>query len=117
MRQNSNLDEEEKLKYVKGFKNCSLTLREYSNKMRLDPIELKEWLKKYDEKSQVFGRIDLERVLGTNIENEIPNKSEKSNTTKSIAPVKFENATIKIELKENYDKELLKHLIEVLVLC
>ena len=34
--------EEEKEKYIRGFKKCTLTLHDYEQKMKIDPQKLKQ---------------------------------------------------------------------------
>ncbi len=95
--------EEEKQKYCKGFKNCTLTITEYAEKMRINVDDLKQWLKDYKEPSE-FGKINVSDIVNTNL-----NSSTKSST------IKFESETIKLELKENYDKVFLSKLLEVII--
>ena len=99
--------EEEKIKYCRGFKNCTLPLVDYATKMKIPVEELKRWLKEYKE-PPAFGAINLSKVFGErNVENE---KSK----------FKFNTDSIKIEILENYDKEMLKKildLVEVIIKC
>ncbi len=110
--------EEDKIKYVQGFKNCTLPLREYADKMLIDAVELKAWIKEYQE-LPMFGKINVSELIeGKNVErNAMHIKEEaKSGTPEHKSEsIKFESPTIKIELKENYNKEMLKKLLEVLV--
>lgn len=94
--------EAEKEKYVRGFKRCTLTLREYAEKMQINANELKRWLKE-DKGEALFGKIEMSKIK----------KEEKIPSNKTA--IKFESETIKIELKENYDKTLLVNLMEVLI--
>lgn len=60
--------EEEKIKYIQGFKNCTLPLREYADKMLIDAVELKAWIKEYQELA-MFGKINvLELIEEKNVE-------------------------------------------------
>ncbi len=95
--------EEEKEKYVRGFKKCTLPLYEYARKMKINPEDLKQWLKK-DNGSALFGKIEMKDII-----------EEPSSTLAKRTAIKFESKNIKIELKENYDKELLMNLMEVLI--
>ena len=99
--------EEEKMKYCRGFKNCTLPLVEYATKMKIPVEGLKQWLKEYKE-PPAFGAINLSEVFKeSNVENE---KSK----------FKFCTDSIKIEILENYDKEILNKildLVEVMTKC
>ena len=50
--------EEEKIKYCRGFKKCTLPLTDYAAKMKIPAEELKQWLKEYKE-PPAFGVINL----------------------------------------------------------
>ncbi len=95
--------QEEKEKYVRGFKNCTLPLKDYARKMSISSEDLKQWLKE-DRGEALFGKIELSEVAKAPI---------------NVAPVKtaikFESDTIKIELKENFDKALLMNMMEVFI--
>lgn len=97
------ITQEEKEKYVRGFKNCTLPLYDYARKMNINSEDLKRCLKE-DDGSALFGKIELSEI-------------EKAPAT--VAPtktaMKFESDTIKIELKENFDKALLINIMEVLM--
>ena len=54
--------EEEKEKYVRGFKKCTLPLYEYARKMKINPEDLKQWLKK-DNGSALFGKIEMKDII------------------------------------------------------
>lgn len=95
--------EEEKEKYVRGFKNSTLPLYDYARKMNISSEDLKQWLKE-DSGEALFGKIELSDVSKAHA-NIVPSKTS----------IKFETDTIKIELKENFDKALLMNLMEVLI--
>ena len=80
--------EEEKEKYVRGFKKCTLPLCEYARKMNIKLEDLKQWLKE-DNRSALFGKTEMAEIVGI----------LSSTLTKTIA-IKFESENIKIELKE-----------------
>ena len=94
--------EAEKIKYVQGFQKCTLTIRDYADKMVIDADELKKWLKEYKE-LPAFGVIDLSTPL---VQENIEGRTN---------GMKFENDKIKIELKDGYEKEQLLKLIEVIM--
>ena len=97
------ITQEEKEKYVRGFKKCTLTLYDYARKMNINSEDLKKWLKE-DNGSALFGKIELSEIAKAPV-TVIPNKTA----------IKFESDTIKIELKENFDKALLRNLMEVIM--
>lgn len=100
-----NFTDEEKQKYCKGFKNCTLPISTYADKMKIDVEDLKLWLKDYKEPAP-YGKIDASQMMG---QTTTPVPSGKTGT------IKFESETIKLELKENYDKVFLSKLLEVII--
>ena len=113
--------EEDKLKYVRGFRNCTLTMYDYADKMGIPGDEFRGWLQKYKE-LPAFGMIKV------NIEKEEDNEAirketvsevrlEQTRSTKQKTIMNFDNGTIRLELKETFNKELLKSLVEALVQC
>ena len=115
--------ETEKNKYVSEFKKCHLSIGEYSDKMKIDVKNLKQWLKEYKEPAK-FGTIDVAKITSnvpadvtavknTKKQKETDEIEQSKNVTPGI-PVKFETDRIKIELKEGYNKKFLKSVIEVL---
>ena len=118
--------EEEKLKFVRGFRKCTLPVYDYAKKMQIEESDLREWLKEYKGLS-AFGAIHINsqvvstpEVAETKITEE-PKIMTTMNITSNIGVPKtilsFENETIKIEIKENYNKELLTSLIGVVAKC
>ena len=102
--------EEDKIKYVRGFRNCTLTMYDYAEKMGIPGEEFRGWLKKYKELPS-FGMIELNLTT----DNEVMQTGTSSDEIKTI--MAFDNGTIKLELKENFSRELLKNLVEALVQC
>ena len=94
--------EEEKTKYCKGFKKCTLPIGEYATKMKIPVEELKEWLKEYKE-PPAFGAIELSEIFKETATNKVKSK------------FKIDTETIKIEILENYEKDLLKKIIDLMV--
>ena len=112
-----NYSEEDKMKYVRGFKNCTLTPMEYANKMQIRVSDLRHWLKEYPNLPG-FGTIQINHVVAeASVEALVPAPvvSTPEVTPKTI--LQFDNGTIKIEIKENYSKELLSSLTEVFLKC
>ena len=97
--------------YVEGFKKSHLTLTEYCRMMKLKIEDMKNWLKEYKE-PELFGKINLADLM----EKDTKESSPKVETSIS-SPLKFETSNIKIELKEGYDKKLLKDFIEMVTRC
>lgn len=95
--------DEEKEKYVRGFKKSTLPLYDYAKKMNINSTELKQWLKE-DKGEALFGKIDMIDII-----------QPPTNSVSTKTAIKFESDTIKIELKENFDKLLLTNLMEVLI--
>lgn len=97
--------EEEKAKYCRGFKSCTLPIADYAEKMDLNVENLKQWLKEYKEPAS-FGAINLSKLLDG--ANRITNKTS----------FKFETEAVHIEIQENFDKKLLKRILDLLeVMC
>ena len=78
-----------------------MPLYDYAKKINISPEDLKQWLKD-DRGEALFGKIELSEVVKPPV-NIIPAKTA----------IKFESDTIKIELKANFDKELLMNMMEV----
>lgn len=93
--------EEEKQKYCAGFKKCTLPITDYAEKMNIDVVELKQWLKGYKEPLK-YGKINVKELASK----EVGENKEKATS------ILFETDEIKIELKENYDKKLLMKIME-----
>ena len=53
--------EEEKIKFVRGYKSCTLPVSEYSSKMKIDENDLKEWLVEYKDLPK-FGMIKIDKT-------------------------------------------------------
>ncbi len=78
--------------------------------MGIDHKDLKNWLKENTD-SINFGKINVSELVGKQITT--TTTQDTSNSSKTI--IKFECDTIKLELKENYDKAFLSNLLGVLV--
>lgn len=94
--------EEDKAKYCRGFKNCTLPIADYAEKMGIEVEKLKEWLKEYKE-PKPYGEINLAALLSE------PKKENKKSS------FNFNASGITIEIKEDYDKAILKQVLELLV--
>ena len=94
--------EEDKIKYCRGFKNCTLPLSEYAAKMKIPREEIKQWLKEYKE-PPAFGAIKLSEVFKETTTNRVKSK------------FKIDMETVKIEILENCEKDMLKKIIDLMV--
>lgn len=92
--------EADKVKYCRGFKNCTLPITDYAVKMGIPVEELKVWLKEYKE-PLAYGAIDLTSLF------------EQQNDNSTKANFKFNTDTIKIEITEGYDRNVLKKILEL----
>ena len=102
-----NYSEDEKIKYVQGFRNSHYPISDYCYKMNLNYEEFKRWLKEYKDLPK-FGMIQLQEKVST-VSVVIPKETTKG--------VKFESNGIKIELADGYDKDFLVKIMEVIVTC
>ncbi len=91
---------EEKQAYIEDYKNSGESLGRYALEKGIPESTLRGWLK--EDRELTFGAIEIK---GTN--------SPLPRVTKSATVFATEN--IRIELKENFDKELLKKIVEVLL--
>ena len=94
--------EADKAKYCKGFKKCTLPITDYAEKMGIPVGELKQWLKEYKE-PPAFGAINI-----ANLFKEPSNQNANAN-------FKFNTDSIKIEISENYDSNVLKKILDLMV--
>ena len=110
----------DKIKYVRAFNSCTLPMYDYARKMGIPGDEFREWLKEY-KNLPAFGTIQLNVTQSKATPAElIPVKETVVApvlTTEAKTIMNFNNGTIKLELKENFNKELLQTLVEALVKC
>lgn len=93
-------EKEEKQAYVEEFKNSGETIARYALERGIPETTLRGWLK--EDQELTFGAIEIK-----------PSKALLPRVSKSATVFATEN--IRIELKENFDKELLKRIVEVLI--
>ena len=91
--------EEEKMAYVEEFKNSELGVTTFARRNGIPESTFRGWLKDISDLS--FGMINLK-----------PTPSAVPKITKNI--MVFANETIRIELKENFDKSFLRKVVEVM---
>lgn len=90
--------QEEKEKYVEDFKQSRLPLSEYAREQGMPESTLRGWVKM--DREEPFGIIDFS---GTGAK------------TASVKTTVFVNEDIRIELKENFNKERVSKIMEVLL--
>lgn len=95
-----NYEKEEKRAYVEDYKNSGETLARYALEKGIPETTLRGWIK--EDRDLTFGAIEIK-----------PATTPLPRVTKSATVFATEN--IRIELKENFDKELLKKIVEVLI--
>ena len=93
---------EEKIAYVDEFKSSGMNITEFARSKNIPATTLRGWLRL--ERALSFGEIDLR---------------PKSQISPSAPIIKktmvFAKDDIRIELKEGFDKKLLRDLVEVLI--
>ena len=92
--------DKEKKEYIEEYRNSNLSIGEYTREKNIPASTFRGWLTR--EMEIRFGELNLEEVS--------PNK-----TTPSKTSTVFITDKIRIELKEDYDKNLLKSLMGVLL--
>ena len=90
--------EDEKMAYVEEFKNSELGVTTFARQNGIPESTFRGWLKDISDLS--FGMINLK-----------PTPSAVPKITKNI--MVFANETIRIELKENFDKSFLRKVVEI----
>ncbi len=93
-------EKEEKKAIIEEYKNSGETIGRYALEKGIPKTTLKSWLK--EDRNLSFGAIELK-----------PSSIPLPRVAKSATV--FATDTIRIELKENFDKELLKKIVEVLI--
>lgn len=94
-------ENEEKEAYIQEFMDSDESAYSFATQKGIPPTTFKGWIKQYSD--VMFGKIDLTDKIST------PAKKPTQNTTIFVC----EN--IRIELKENYNRKLLKQIMEVLI--
>ena len=97
-----NYSEEEKMQHLDQYKVSGKSKTEYARLNDIPEATFRAWVK--EEAYSKYGILE-----------ETANSENNSSTVKVIRPVIFANENIRIELREGFDKEFLKRIIEVLV--
>ena len=92
--------DEEKRAYLDQYKVSGKCKTEYARENDIPEATFRAWIK--EENYSDFGILE-------------PNNVETTNVVKVVKPILFANENIRIELREGFDKEFLKRIIEVLV--
>lgn len=95
-----NYNEEEKRDYLDGFKVSGKSKTEYARENGIPEATFRAWVK--EEQYGAFGSIDINEPVSQ------PRLRE------SVKPIIFCDTNIRIELREGYNKEYLKQIIEVI---
>ncbi len=93
-------EKEEKQAYVEDFKNSGETVGRYALEKGIPETTLRGWIK--EDKELSFGAIEIK-----------PSNTVIPKSTKNT--MVFVNESIRIELKENFDKEFLRKIVEVMI--
>ena len=104
---NREYSQEEKLAYIQDFKESGMSLSSYAKEKGIPVTTFSGWVRL--DKALAFGEIDLKPQF-----NEPANAPLKSNQSVKKTMI-FAKDDIRIELKEGFDKDLLKKIVEVLV--
>jgi hypothetical protein len=94
--------QEEKIAYVEEFKSSGMTSTAFAREKNIPDTTFRGWLRL--ERAMAFGEIDLKPS----------NVSETSKVSIKKTMV-FAKDDIRIELKEGFDKQFLRNIIEVLL--
>ena len=95
---------EEKIAFVEEFKASGMTCNEYSREKGIPSTTFRGWLRL--DSALEFGEIDLRETV----------IAQASRPTPVIRKTTvFAKEDIRIELKEGYDKGLLRNIVEVLI--
>ena len=98
---------EEKNTYVEEFKASGLKQTTFAREKGIPDATFRGWLKL--ERQQSFGEISLKNAVNINA-----NSTSKPNISNGKTII-FVKDDIKLELREGFDKQLLKKIVEVLI--
>lgn len=93
-------EKQEKQAYLEDYKNSGEPLARYALEKGIPETTLRGWIK--EDRDLTFGAIEIK-----------PSNTPLPKIVKSATVFATEN--IRIELKENFDKELLRKIVEVLI--
>ena len=93
---------EEKIQYVEEYRASGLSLSQYAEETGIPKATIEDWIKEDD--AYGFGEINIK-----------PKAQEVPRVVKKTAV--FANETVRIELKEGFNKEFVLKMVEVMVNC
>ena len=96
-----NYSEEEKRKHLDQYKVSGKSKTEYARANDIPEATFRAWVK--DDAYSNYGILETTTDESDNV------------ITRVVKPIIFVNENIRIELREGYDKEFLKKIIEVLI--
>lgn len=94
--------EEEKMNYVADFKERGMSITEYAKEMDIPDTTFRDWVKV--DRNLGFGKVNINKTF----------TSVAQSTDMPKKPMVFVNENIRIELKQGFNKQFLKQIIEVL---
>ena len=94
--------EEEKMNYVAEFKASGMSINEYAKEVDIPETTFRDWVKV--DRELGFGKVNLGKTFSV--------ATSVTNVVKR--PMVFVNDEMRIELKEGFNKQLLRQIIEVL---
>lgn len=96
---------EEKLAYIEEFKSSGMSQTRFAREKGIPDTTFRGWVGL--NKTSVFGEIDLTQSNVSNISQELEQPK--------IETIIFAKDDIRIELKEGFDKQFLRKIVEVLI--
>lgn len=96
---------EEKTLYLEEFREREISQGEFAREKGIPLTTFRGWLARYT--SLAFGEIDISNNVNNEENTAQPKVVEKR-------PMVFAGSNIRIELREGYDKEFLKSIVEVI---
>ena len=96
-------DVAEKAAYIEEYKNSGMNVAQFAREKQIPASTLSSWLRL--NQAMTFGEINLNQTTSIT----------RSATIVPKKPTVFVSDTIKIELREGFNKDLLKRIVEVLI--
>ena len=94
-----NYSEKEKIEYLDRFKVSGKSKTIYARENGIPEATFRAWIK--EQQYGMFGAVEI-------------NQQEQASQKQLVKSIIFCNENIRIELKEGYDKEYLKRIVEVI---
>lgn len=96
---------EEKLAYIEEFKSSGMSQTRFAREKGIPDTTFRGWVGL--NKSSTFGEIDLTQPNVSNLSQELEEPK--------VETIVFAKNDIRIELKEGFDKQFLRKIVEVLI--